>query len=80
MLSYKSFIFTKTVRFLLLQTVISQDVTRNNFQFVPDLGNYNSDFTDAILCERWNISKEEWEYIDSRIKTIDTNETGTNND
>ena len=36
-LSYKSYLFTKIVRFLLLQTVISQDVTRNNFYFIPNL-------------------------------------------
>ena len=36
-LAYKSYIFTKTVRFLLLQTVVSQHVTKNNFQFIPDL-------------------------------------------
>lgn len=39
-LSYRSYIFTKIVRFLLLQTVVSQDVTKKNFCFVPDLGKY----------------------------------------
>ena len=37
--SYKSYIFTKLVRFLLLQTVVSQDVTKKNYCFVPDLKN-----------------------------------------
>ena len=69
-LSYKSYLFTKTVRFLLLQTVISQDVTRNNFRFVPDLGNYEGEYSDEILRERWNISEDEWQFIDSKIKDI----------
>lgn len=69
-LSYKSYIFTKTVRFLLLQTVVSQDVTRKNYCFVPDLINYTKEYTDSLLCEMWGITKEEWEYIDSRISTI----------
>ena len=73
-LSYKSYIFTKVVRFLLLQTVISQDVTKNNFQFIPDLGKYEGEFTDQILIERWGISNEEWEFIDSKIKNIGSTE------
>jgi site-specific DNA-methyltransferase (adenine-specific) len=68
--SFKSYVFTKIVRFLLLQTVISQDVTRNNFQFVPDLGKYEGIYTDEILCKRWGITKAEWAFIDSRIKSV----------
>lgn len=69
-LSYKSYIFTKTVRFLLLQTVVSQDVTKKNFCFIPDLGKYSGNYTDEQLCEEWGINETEWEYIDSRIGTI----------
>ena len=65
--NFKSYLFTKTVRFLLLQTVVSQDVLRNKFCFVPALKKYDQLFTDEILCERWRINQEEWEYIDSRI-------------
>lgn len=66
-LNYKSYIFTKIVRFLLLQTVVSQDVLRNKFCFIPDLGDYKQEYSDEILRERWEISDEEWDYIDSRI-------------
>ena len=69
-LSYKSYIFTKTVRFLLLQTVVSQDVTRKNFCFIPDLGKYDRIFDDSMLREMWGITEEEWNYIDSRISNI----------
>ena len=69
-LSYKSYIFTKTVRFLLLQTVVSQDVTKKNFCFVPDLDEYSGTYTDEILCKLWNITDDEWKYIDSRISNI----------
>ena len=75
-LSYKSYIFTKVVRFLLLQTVVSQDVTRKNFAFIPDLQNYTERFTDEILCEKWGITKKEWEYIDSRIANIGGDDNG----
>jgi len=66
--SFKSYLFTKTVRFLLLQSVVSQHVTRKNFFFVPDLNKYEGEYTDDILRERWGITQEEWEFIDSRIK------------
>lgn len=68
--SYKTYIFTKVVWFLLLLTVTSQDVTRSNFQFVPDLGKYEGVYTDELLCKRWGITKEEWNFIDAKIKAI----------
>jgi site-specific DNA-methyltransferase (adenine-specific) len=73
-LAFKSYLFTKLVRFLLLQTVISQDVTKQNFRFIPDLGSYSGIYTDEILMKRWGISKAEWEFIDSKISLIESNE------
>jgi site-specific DNA-methyltransferase (adenine-specific) len=64
---FKSYLFTKIVRFLILQTTISQDVNRKNFCFVPDLGKYKEIFTDEMLIKKWSITKNEWEYINSRI-------------
>lgn len=71
-LAYKSYLFTKVARFLLLQTVVSQDVTKKNFCFVPDLGKYADTYTDEQLCELWGITEEEWLYIDSRITAINS--------
>lgn len=68
--NYKSYILTKTVRFLLLQTVVSQDVTKKNYCFVPDLGKYDRKYTDEYLRELWDITPQEWAYIDSRINNI----------
>ena len=68
-ISFKSYLFTKSVRFLLLQAVISQDVTKQCFCFVPDLGKYEGEYTDKMLIKRWGFSKEEWEFIDSKIRT-----------
>ena len=64
---YRSYIFTRTVRFLLLQSVVSQDVTKKNFCFVPDLGKYDKVYTDAELCSLWGITEDEWLYIESKI-------------
>ncbi len=70
-LSFKSYIFTKIIRFLLLQSVVSQHVTKQNFMFVPDLGLYHGIYTDEMLRERWLITDDEWEYISSRIRDIE---------
>ena len=69
--SYKSYILTKTVRFLILQTTVSQNMTKKNFCFVPDLGNYKGEYNDDYLCKLWNITEDEWKYIDSCISNID---------
>lgn len=70
-LAYKSYLFTKIARFLLLQSVITQDVTKQNFRFVPDLGEYNEFITDDILRKRWSITDDEWVFIDSKIRAIE---------
>jgi len=68
--SFKSYLFTKTVRFLLLQKVVSQHVTKKVFGFIPDLGKYEGKYTDNQLCDLWNITGDEWNYINSRISDI----------
>lgn len=69
-LSYKTYFMTKTVRFLLLQTVVSQHISTKSFCFVPELGKYEGTYSDEQLCEMWGINNDEWEYIKSRIGEI----------
>ena len=38
--SFKSYLFAKIARFLLLQQVVSQHVTKKVFGFIPDLDKY----------------------------------------
>lgn len=68
--SFKTYLLTKTVRFLLLQRVVSQHVTKKVFAFIPDLEKYEGSYTDKQLCKLWNITDDEWNYIDSRIRNI----------
>ena len=69
--SFQSYLLTKTVRFLILQTVVSQDVGRSRFCFVPSLNKYEGTYSDEKLIQMWNISEKEWAYIDSRIKNFE---------
>ncbi len=66
-LFFRSYLLTKIVRFLILQTVVSQHVSRDRFCFVPDLGKYEFVYTDEFLRKEWGISDDEWQYIDSKI-------------
>ncbi len=72
-LSYKSYIYTKTVRFLLLQTVVSQDVLRKKFCFIPALEKYEGIYSDERLQNLWKLSDEDMKYINSRICNIGEN-------
>lgn len=72
-LNFRSYLFTKTVRFLLLQAVVSQDVLRNKYCFVPALKKYDIKYTDEILRKRWHITDEEWNYINSKIHNYESN-------
>jgi site-specific DNA-methyltransferase (adenine-specific) len=66
-LNFKSYLETKLFRFLLLQAVSSQHITRSCFCFVPDLKDYSIPWSDIVLKKRWEVTNDEWEYIDSRI-------------
>jgi site-specific DNA-methyltransferase (adenine-specific) len=50
--------------------VVSQDVTKKCFGFIPDLEKYEGVYTDQKLCTLWGISDSEWEYINTRINNI----------
>lgn len=69
--SFKSYLFTKIVRFLLLQTVVSQHVTREKFTFIPYIESFDIEYTDEMLRKRWNITDDEWDFIDSKIKAVE---------
>ena len=75
-LSFKSFLFTKTVRFLLLQTVVSQNITKKNFCFVPDLGKYEGHYSDEYLSNLWGLSTEDKTLINARICEVGESRNG----
>lgn len=66
-ISFKTYLYTRIVRFLLLQAVVSQDVTRQKYYFVPNLGTYEGEYSDERLCKMWNITQDEYAYICTRV-------------
>ena len=65
--NYKSYLFTKVVRFLLLQAVTSQNITRQYFYLIPDLVKYDREYSDEFLIKKWGLTAAEWQIIDERI-------------
>lgn len=67
--NFYKYLCTKFFRFLLLQAVSSINLSKDKFCFIPmvDLGKA---WTDKDLCNHYELSTEEIEFIDSMIKPM----------
>ncbi len=79
-LNTEKYFKTKFLRFLLLQSLVSMNISKGNFRFVPLLDFSNSsdiDWTlsvadiDQQLYRKYNLSNAEIEYIEKMIKPMD---------
>ena len=70
-----SYIQTAFARFLVLLTLSSMHITKQNFQFVP-LVNFDKTWTDEELSNYFGLSKEEIDYIETMIRPISLIEGG----
>jgi len=61
---------TKFVRFLVSQLSFSQDITKDRFSFVP-IQDYTIKWTDEILYDKYGLTKEEVNFIESMIRPMD---------
>lgn len=67
--NFKNYVFSKIFRFLLLQTVVSQNLTKANYCFIPNFKDYKNRISDKELVDMFGLSDEEWKYINSRISS-----------
>ena len=65
----KSYLSTKFVRFLMLQAMTSIMISKDSFRFVP-CQDFLQPQSDTVLFQKYGLSNEEIQYIDSLIKTI----------
>jgi site-specific DNA-methyltransferase (adenine-specific) len=65
-----NFYRTKFTRFLISLTLSSMNITRENFQFVPNL-NLNENWTDEKLYSMYDLNQDEIEYIENSIRTME---------
>jgi hypothetical protein len=69
-INLENYIKTKTLRFLLLQSLTSMNISRGNFRFVP-LQDFTKPWTDDVLYAKYGFTDEEIKYIDSMIKPME---------
>lgn len=66
-MKFKKYVMTKIFRFLLLQTVVSQNITKKNFMFIPYLSNILENIDDNYLLKLFDLNKEDWQLINKKI-------------
>ena len=67
-----NYLKTKFVRFLVLQAVSSIHISRTSFTFVP-MQDFSKTWTDEELYNKYNLSQEEINFIESMIKPMVSN-------
>jgi site-specific DNA-methyltransferase (adenine-specific) len=65
-----SYMKTKFFRFMLGLRVLTQDINKNKFAWVPDMLDYSTAWTDKELYEHFKLTRQEVAYIESKIKAI----------
>lgn len=65
-----TYVKTKFFRFLLLQALTSIHITKESFQFVP-MQDFSKPWTDKELYEKYNLSQEEIDFIESMIRPME---------
>lgn len=61
---------TRFVRFLVSSILLTQNITRKSFIFVPTQ-DFSKSWTDDILYERYRLTPEEIEFIESTIRPME---------
>ena len=63
-----SYVKTKFFRFMLKMRVVSQHILRDCYSWVPDMEDYSSPWTDEELYKKFNLTRQQIIYIESKIK------------
>ena len=66
----KSYISTKTFRFLLLQALTSIHITKDKFCFIPKQ-DFSKSWTDQELYKKYEFTEDEINYIENLITPAD---------
>jgi site-specific DNA-methyltransferase (adenine-specific) len=68
--NFITYMKTRFFRFILGLRLVTQNVCKDSFAFVPDFGDYSKPVTDADLYKRFGLTPEEIAYIESKIKSF----------
>lgn len=67
--SFLSYVKTNFFRFLLSTVLMTQNIAKDKFCFIP-IQKYNEEWTDNKLYEKYNLAKDEINYINSKIREL----------
>lgn len=65
-----TFLKTRFARFLIQTILLTQNITRDSFVMVPSV-EFEHPWEDSMLYERYSLTDEEIEFIESTIRSID---------
>lgn len=65
----ETYLGTKFVRFLLVQSISGIDISKDKFRFVP-MQDFSESWTDEKLYKKYKLTKEEIEFIESMIRPM----------
>tara|TARA_B100000787_G_C16048796_1_gene230298 strand:- start:111 stop:695 length:585 start_codon:yes stop_codon:yes gene_type:complete len=68
-INFNNYIKTKFARFMIRLSITSVNVTRSCFQFLPTQ-DFNESWDDEKLYKKYNLNKEEIEFIESWIREV----------
>jgi site-specific DNA-methyltransferase (adenine-specific) len=68
--NFITYMRTKFSRFMLGLRCLTQNVSKENFAWVPDMEDYSEPWTDEELYKKFNLTRQEREYIESKIKEL----------
>lgn len=68
--NYVKYMKTKFYRFMLGLRAITPILNKEKFIWVPDMGNYTIEYTDQYLYNKYNLTQDEINYIESKIEII----------
>ena len=68
--NFALYVRTKFFRYMLRTRVISQNVSRSCYNWVPDLKDYSKPWTDEELYHKFELTDSEIKHIESKIKQI----------
>ncbi|MFA5688939.1 MAG: Eco57I restriction-modification methylase domain-containing protein [Kiritimatiellales bacterium] len=69
----KSYLETKFVRFLLVQSISGMDISRDKFRFVP-IQDFIEEWTDEKLYKKYGLSDDEIAFIESMIRPMEASD------
>ena len=69
-LNLKAYMETRFFRFLVSQFMVSQDITKDSFAFVP-VQDFTQAWSDERLYEKYGIDGDEQAFIESVIRPMD---------